>query len=170
MTGLRSDLDEARSREVLGFDGLFDVLCDDEGYTPAQRPEDTGISNAFWVDAHAVDGAILAQLVWPVVLGLPVLDLLAASVVDTADDTESVEDVPRPRVTIYLGWNELHPIHAQLLEQSDEAVMDYWDAESCQAELKWVTGKVERESRSAPKFKNFSFLELPRVDFVSFHI
>jgi hypothetical protein len=117
-----------------------------------------------------MDGTVLAQLVRPVVLGLPVLDLLTASVVNAADDMESVEDVPRPRVSIYLGWNELHPIYVQLLEQSDEAVMDYGDAESCQAEVKWVTGKIERESRSAPKFKDFSFLELPRVDFVSFHI
>ena len=87
-----SDFHEACAREPCGLDGVFELLGDDEGHAPAPGPEETGACYLRRVDAQAMDGAILAEFLRLLILGLPVLDFCAPCVVDTADDAQGVED------------------------------------------------------------------------------
>jgi hypothetical protein len=114
-----------------------------------------------------MDGPILAQLVGPVVLGLPVLHLSAASVVDAADELERVEDEPGFRLTFYLDRDELHALHVQAIEEPGEPVMNHRNAERCPAEVQRVPGNIQGEARGATQIERPSFLELPRVELLS---
>jgi hypothetical protein len=161
---MTSDLNEPGTGQAFGLHGLLEVLRDDESNAPAPGTEDAGVPHLCRVDAQAIDSAILPEFVRTVVLGLPILHLLTASVVNAANDLERVEDVPGLRMAFDLGWNELHTSDAQSIEEFDKAGMNHRDAEGCPAEVQRVSGNVEWEARHAAQHENPPILELPGVD------
>ena len=64
---------------------------------------------------------VLAHLLRLAVLGLEVPHLLAAGVVDAADDAQGIEDEPGPGVALHPSGEELNVLDTQALEELDEA-------------------------------------------------
>jgi hypothetical protein len=80
---------------------------------------------------------------------------------------EGIEDEVGTWMAFGLNRDELNALYLQALQELREAVVDNRDGEGSPAEVKRLTGNIDREGQQTVELEDPTLTELPGVDLLS---